>query len=214
MSATETKTKWEELAELDAELELADKRVEAIRVEEREVSRRVDKALAPIREYHERVGAGEVEFDAEHAAKLEAELSKVREGLTFSIQGMARGDGKQLVATDPRIEAQLAGALRTQEAARTARDRFLSANVQALGRELMPSTEAARDELAAAWSSLRDGERAWLSALQKWARLIEPIGLTRADLPPHPLHGLTVNLDAGVPLPMPAAVSPEGSPKR
>lgn len=210
MNATKTVGKWAELYDLDAALKVAEDRVAAIRQEQATTQRKIEKAMAPLREYHERVGAGEIEYDAADAAPLEAEVDRVSQGITFSIGKAARGDGQEVVPVNPRLEAQLAGALRTLEEATNARLNFLAANVGELGAEIMERTVAARDGLADAWTELRSSEREWLSVLQLWARLLAPAGLDASALPPHPLRGLTVNLDGGVALPMPAVLAPGG----
>lgn len=211
MNATKRMTtgKWAELAELDAAVKAAGDRVKAIELEQAATDRKIEAAMAPLREYHERVGAGEIEFDADVAAPLEAEVDRVSAGVTFNVARSDRGTRQRLTAVNPRLEAQLAGALRTRQAAEQARSDFLRVNVSELGAEIMGRTVAARDGLDAAWKGLRTSEREWLSVLQLWARLVPSIGLDATDLPPHPLRGLTVNLDAGVALPMPAALAIE-----
>lgn len=152
--------------------------------------RSLDSVKAPLREYHEQVGAREREPDEELEARLAADV-RAAERLVTLKPAFTDPRSVALVAHDDKAEALLTGARRARDQAWNAVYRFIEQNRDRLVAALLPRAEQARDRLLAAVDELDTSEREWNETRAAWAPMIERWNVSPAELPASPVAGGT-----------------------
>lgn len=196
------------LEELEHAVRQAEQRVAELTAERGRASRSLDRAMGPLRDYHEAVGAGEREPDADQERELVAAVRAAGEAISFE---PVHTEGRliSLQPVDERVAAQLRGAERKLVERRGELEQFRRRTFAALAEELAPIAQAAQRSLQVAWDEADRASGVWTAVVRRWQPLLEAGGLSVEDLPGHPFAGLNLEIDQGVPLPMPRSLWPE-----
>ena len=208
-SATSSAT--QRLAELQAAVGEAERRLQRIEGERRRVTGELARATAPLAAYYEEVGAGEREPDPALEERLSAEVRDSRATATLRLN-RAPTDPSHVTGADwvdERIEAKLAGAQRALTERREELAAFLRDNGELVGEWMIEAADV-REDCAERWRELEAALRRWQSIAVRWGPFLEANGIDRAEMPVHPLAGLDRDPGrAGVPLPAPASLIPD-----
>jgi hypothetical protein len=138
--ASEVRPLAARLVELRHAVGDSDRRVTEAEAELARSRRSVDRATGPLREYYERVGAGEIEPDGERERDLRAAVAAAQ--ATVSLRPVMVSGETRWDAVDERAEALLAGARRGAEAARAAVRDFAAEHFERLAAERLPRSRA------------------------------------------------------------------------
>lgn len=189
----------------------ADAAVAEAETHERTSRRAIDRAAAPLRDYHEQVGAQEREPDADHERQLLSELHAAQAAVTARPAytsdrdtGVARMIG--LDFADVRAEAALAGARRALEARRSELTTFVAEHLDELAAARVPQSQQAGSRMAVALESLDAADAQWREESRWWAqlgRLAGDRGQSLGELAPNPANGVAVGRPAA---PLPAGL--------
>lgn len=205
--STQTTSALAQLEELRRKVPEAEQRVAALERERTIAARALDRAMGPLRDYWEQVGAGDRDPDPDVEARLTAELREARSTLTLR-PGSNIGGGLVLEAVDERTEAQLAGARRAVEERQADVERFMRDHRDELVAELAGEAAKVRERYEAARRELLDCEQARKALGREWLPLMRLLGIPSDDLPPSPL---ATDLDTQpVELPVPRSLAPVG----
>jgi len=191
----------------------ARQRVDKLEGERRKVRFAVQREQSALAAYDEAVEAGERDADPEVEAKLVAAVRDAASDVTD--KPIVRGSRiVEEEVVDPRLEARFHGAMRALDEREREVAAFIGERFDDLAQELAADGQKAREHFEAAWREVRKADDEWSGVLRKWQPLLEAGGIEPSDLPTHPLHGLGVGPDAGVPLPMPRSLVPADAPRR
>lgn len=202
------------LAELQAAVEEAEARVQAVVAERRRAMRELAKVEAPLRDYWEEVGAGEREPDPALERQLADAMRDARATAvmrpTVAAGDFAHVTGVEMV--DQAIEAKLAGAMRALSERERELAEFLSGNGELVA-EWVAEGERVRAACQEAWAALAEPLRDWQRLAVRWGPFCEANAIPRAELPVHPLAGLDRDpVRQGIAIPAPASLLPDAEP--
>lgn len=189
------------LEELRETVRLAEARVAAAEAEARRMEGADQRAEQEQARYHERVGAGELPLDPDEEARLSEEIRRMRSEMSESI---IQGGG--VIRTHAPSQARLAGARRVLDTAIADRDRFVVRKARAIAAELATRAQDLRDRYEPVRVAVDELEREWAELQREWLIVLEPLGLTRQDVPASPVRS---TFRRPVTLPVPQALLPD-----
>ena len=218
MPTTEKTSALAQLAARERAVEQAKAKVAELEAEKQKAQRAVERALAPLTDYHRAIGAGEREPDAEEEARLEEAVERAQAESRQRVVSNWRaesGDGLTVETVTPRIDGQLAGAREAVERREGELRAFLARRFDDLAAKLAEQAREARGRFEQAWEAVREAEAEWQEVAQRCRPLFQATRRTgspllpEGDMPLSPLRGLVYDLDAGWPLPMPRSLVPD-----
>jgi hypothetical protein len=178
----------ERLGQLREDVEAAKGRVRELEARRLSVQRSVERAKAPLRDYHEQLGAGEREPDPKLERKLLKAVTDAESRVTtrpiFS-QGQMQG----IQVVDERLEAELAGASRALDEREAAVEEFARSRLAEIAAERLPRSRIVGERYRAAVEALIAADGAWIDEEGWWMTLGSAAGAFGPDeIPARPLE--------------------------
>jgi hypothetical protein len=166
----------------------AERAITRLEAEQSRASGAVDRALEPLRAYHEAVGAGERDADPVIERQLTEKAQEEQSALTMRPAVGSHGSRLVMDAVDERVESQLQGARRALERERRQLDAFIVRRRADLIAELPEMALAARDVVDEKRRAYLAAVDEWKSVAVLWHPLIAAWHISKDDLTTNPLQ--------------------------
>ncbi len=198
------KNPLQELEALRVRVREAEARVASLDAEQRRSARKMETAFAPLRQYHEALGAGEREADPTLEAELLAGAQEVKASVVFSPKVNSSGRHVGFEAVDHAVDAQLSGAHRGLDEAKSAVTWFIRDHRAEIEAELVPQALAAHKRFLKSYAAFEETVAEWLTVAAAYDRFaVEWLGAERARI-----HPVISRFQEAMQAPMPA--DPDG----